>query len=202
MSGSITKHLNGYAIGGKIGNCNVHLRPSHGARVRCVDKQDHIVFHVGTNDIPSGKETEDIAKLIVSLVMCAKASTCDVSISNIITRKGNHQHKAQEVNNHMNEMYTNKNINLIGHSNNIKHQHLIKSKAHLTKRGTYILLTRIVQEISNICQRQCVLLSTDREVTGSCNFAGFKSDSKRACTKPNHLKSHCKNNLNRLILPP
>ena len=157
------------------------------------DKPDHIVFHVGTNDIPSGKETEDIAKLIVSLVMCAKASTCDVSISNIITRKDNHQYKAQEVNNHLNEMCTNKNINLIDHSNNIKHQRLIKSKAHLI---------RIVQEISDICQRQCVLLSTDREVTGSCNFAGFKSDSKKACAKPNHLKSHRKSNLNRLILPP
>ena len=166
------------------------------------DKPDHIVFHVGTNDIPSGKETEDIAKLIVSLVMCAKASTCDVSISNIITRKGNHQHKVQEVNNHLNEMYTNKNINLIDHSNNIKHQHLIKSKAHLTKRGTNILLPGIVQEISNIYQQQCVLLNTDREVMGSCNFAGFKSDSKKACTRPNHLMSHCKNNLNRLILPP
>ena len=99
-------------------------------------------------------------------------------------------------------MYTNKNINLIDHSNNIKYQHLIKSEVHLTKRGTNILLTRIVEEISNICQRQCVLLSTDREVTGSYNFAGFKSESKKTCTKPNHLKSHCKKNLNRLILPP
>ena len=28
VSDSITKHLSGYTIGGKIGNCNVHLRPS------------------------------------------------------------------------------------------------------------------------------------------------------------------------------
>ena len=28
VSDSITKHLNGYTIGGEIGNCNVHLRPS------------------------------------------------------------------------------------------------------------------------------------------------------------------------------
>ena len=112
------------------------------------DKPDHIVFHVGTNDIPSGKETKDIAKLIVRLVMSAKASTCgDVSISNINTRKDYHQHKAQEVNNHLNEIDTNKNINLNDHSKNIKNQHLNKSKVHLTKSGTNILLTRMVQEI-------------------------------------------------------
>ena len=134
--------------------------------------------------------------------MSAKASACDVSISNIITRKDNHQHKAQEVNNHLNEMYTNKNINLNDHSKNMKHQHLNKSKVHLTKRGTKILSTRIVQEILNICQWQCVLLITDGEVTGSCSCDGFKSDSKKACTKPDHLKSHRKSNLNRLILPP
>ena len=49
VSDSITKHLNGYAIGGKIGNCNVHLRPSHGARVRCV--LDHIKPVNGINQI-------------------------------------------------------------------------------------------------------------------------------------------------------
>ena len=73
---SIIKHLNGYVIGGKAGNCNVYVRPSHGAKVRCMvdhvkpiiqDKPDHIIFHVGTNDIPSDKDAGDIAKSIVDL---------------------------------------------------------------------------------------------------------------------------------------
>ena len=88
------------------------------------DKPGHIIFHVGTNDIPSEKDAGDIAKSIVDLGMSANSPTCDASISNIITRKDQHQHKAQEVNNHLKEMCTNKNINLIGHSKNIKHQHL------------------------------------------------------------------------------
>ena len=37
---SIIKHLNGYVIGGKTGNCNVCVRPFHGAKVRCM--VDHI----------------------------------------------------------------------------------------------------------------------------------------------------------------
>ena len=83
--------------------------------------------------------------------MSAKSPTCDVSISNIITRKDKHQHKAQIVNNHLKEMCTNKNIKLIDHGTNIKHQHLNKSKLQLTNRGTNISTT-FAREISNILQ--------------------------------------------------
>ena len=158
---SINKHLNGYVIGGKTGNCNVYVRPSHGAKVRCMvdhikpvmrDKPDHIIFHVGTSEISSDKDAGDIVKSIVDLAMSAKSPTCDVSISKMITRKDKHQHKTQEVNNHLKEMCANKNINLIDHSKNIKHQHLNKSKLHLTKRGTNILSTTFVRKMSNIFQ--------------------------------------------------
>ena len=49
-------------------------------------------------------------------------------------------------------MCTNKNINLINHSKNIKRPHLNKSKLHLTKRGTNALSTTFVRGISNIFQ--------------------------------------------------
>ena len=73
--------------------------------------------------------------------------TYDVSTSNIITRKDKHQHKAQIVNNHLREMCASKNINLIDHSKNIKHQHLNESKLHQIKRGTNILSATFVREI-------------------------------------------------------
>ena len=84
--------------------------------------------------------------------MSAKSPTCDASISNILTRKGKHQHKAQEVNNHLKEMCANKSMNLIDHSKSKKQYNLNKSKLHLTKRGINILLTTYVREISNIFQ--------------------------------------------------
>ena len=84
--------------------------------------------------------------------MSAKSLACDISINNIITRKDKHEHKAQIVNNHLKEMCTNKNINLIDHSKNIKHQHLNKSKLHLTKRATNMISTTSVRAISNIFQ--------------------------------------------------
>ena len=84
--------------------------------------------------------------------MSGKSSTCDVSISNIITRKDKHQHKAQIVNNYLKKMCIIKSINIVDHSKNIKYQHLNKSKLHLTKRGTNILSTTYVREITNIFQ--------------------------------------------------
>ena len=108
------------------------------------DKPDHVIFHAGTNDIPSDKDPGNIAKSIVDLTISPKSPTCDVSIYNIITRKDKHQHKAQEVNNHLKEMCTNKNINLIDQNKNLKKQHLKKSRLHLTKRGTNILSTTFV----------------------------------------------------------
>ena len=118
------KHLNGYVIGGKTGNCNVNVRPSDGTKVRCMedhikpvirDKPDRIIVHVEANDILSDKDAGDIAKSIADLTMSAKSPTCDVSISKIITRKDIYQHKAQKVNNHLKEVCTNKNITLIDH---------------------------------------------------------------------------------------
>ena len=58
---SIIKHLNGYVIRGKVGNCNFYVRPSHGAKVRC--------------------------KVYVDLAMSTKSPTWDASISSIITSK-------------------------------------------------------------------------------------------------------------------
>ena len=54
---------------------------------------------------------------------------------------------------------------------------------HLTKIGTNILLTTFLLDISNIFQWQCVLCSTDGEATGSYNFAGYKTNSKKFCAE-------------------
>ena len=102
------KHLNGYVIGGKTGNCNVYVRPSHGAKVRCM------VVHI---------------------------------------------------------------------------KPIIRDKLHLTERTTNILSTTFVREISNIFRWQCVLSSTNEEVTGRSNFGGYKSNSEKFCTGTNHLGS-------------
>ena len=71
------------------------------------NKSDHIILYVGSNDILSDKDAGDIAKLIGDLVESVKPPICDLTISNIITRKDKHYYKAQKVHKHLKEMCTN-----------------------------------------------------------------------------------------------
>ena len=86
-----------------------------------------------------------------------KGENCDVSISNIILRNDNKKfsQKGQEVNTHLKDMCKEKNIYLIDNTNKIKVQHLNKGKIHLNKRGSNILSSTFVSELSGIlsCQR-------------------------------------------------
>ena len=66
---SIIKHINGYEISGRLENCKVFVRPRHGATNRYLEDHvkpvlranpDEIIFHIETNDLPSGKGNKDI----------------------------------------------------------------------------------------------------------------------------------------------
>ena len=90
---SIVKHVNGYDISRKTENSKVFVRPSHGVTVGCMtdnvkplsrDNPDHIVFHIGTNDVSSNKIPEAIAKSILDLAVSSKLTTCDVSSYNAL----------------------------------------------------------------------------------------------------------------------
>ena len=156
---SIIKHINGYEISGKLENCKVFVRPCHGATIRCLEDHvkpvlrenpDEIIFHIGTNDLPSGKGNKDIAEAIINLAISVKTQLRGVSISGITVRKDKHQNKVQEINDQLRDLCQANNINFIDHSKSIKPQHLNKSRLHLTRRGTSILSTTFVREISNI----------------------------------------------------
>ena len=75
---SIIKHRNGYEISGKLEDRKVFVRPCHGATIRCLE--DHvkavlrenpnkITFHIGVNNLPSGKGNKVIAEAIINLTI-------------------------------------------------------------------------------------------------------------------------------------
>ena len=138
---SKVKHVNWYDISSKTENSKVFVRSSHATVRRMTDhvkpvlrdNSDHVVFHIGTNDVPSKKARETIAKSILDLAISSKSTTCDVSISNILIRKNKHHH-------------------YIDHEKSIKPQHLNKSRLHLNKRGTSVLSSNYIREISNVFQ--------------------------------------------------
>ena len=82
--------------------------------------------------------------------MSVETQSRGVSISGITVRKDKHQNKVQEINDQLRDLCQANNINFIDHSENIKPQHLNKSRLHLTRRATSILSTTFIWEISNI----------------------------------------------------
>ena len=81
-----------------------------------------------------------------------KGKNCDFSVSNIILRTDNKKvnQKRLEVNTHLKYMCNDKFIYLIGNTNKINAQLLNKGKLHLNKRGSNVLSSTFVNELSMI----------------------------------------------------
>ena len=153
LGDSIVKHVNGWEIAKKLPNCKVYAKSFSGAKVRCMkdylkpslrQNPDHVVLHVGTNDLDSDKDPELIAKSIVDLASTVKKDTCEVTISNIVVRNDKFKKKAV--------LCVQRNILLIDHAKTIKPQHLNKSKLHLNVKGSKILRNTFTTTISSIFQ--------------------------------------------------
>ena len=159
LGDSIVKHLNGYDISRQIENCRVYVKGFPGAKTECMkdyaqsttrENPNHILIHVGTNDLPSRRQPDVIAEDIIQLALKLKTNSCDVSISNIVTRNDQYKKKASAVNDKLKNLCKEKNLHYIDHSNSIDTRHLNGSKLHLNVKGTKILFSNFVEAISNI----------------------------------------------------
>ena len=70
------KHIKGYIISTSLDNCKVYVKDFPGARVRCMqdyirptlkENPDHIVIHVGTNNLALNTPAEKVAESIIDL---------------------------------------------------------------------------------------------------------------------------------------
>ena len=91
---------------------------------------NHIILHVGTNNLVLDRTSQDIATSIVNLACSMKDQNLDVSISNIILRNDNKKfsQKGQGVNTHLNDMCDEKNITRL--ITPIKSKHNIQIKVN------------------------------------------------------------------------
>ena len=97
------KNQKSWEMSKKLKNTNVYVRHFTGAKVRCMknhikptlrEKPDHIVLHVGTNDLVSDRPPDLIAKSIVDISSSMKNENHDVTFSNIITQADHFKEKA------------------------------------------------------------------------------------------------------------
>lgn len=160
LSDSKYRLVTGYDFSSKLRNCHVSVKSISGAKTGCMDdyvnpsireKPDHIVLHVGTNNLPL-HSTKKIAEDIIKLGKRLKEEKIDVTVSSILFRNDKFNEKANEVNQLLKKLCIENNLYFIDHSNKIKNSHINQSKVHLNKRGLSILVSTVASHLSNILQ--------------------------------------------------
>ena len=155
----MVKHLNGLEMSKKIKNCKVYVQSFPGAKVQCMDNYkkpsirdelDHLIIHVGTNDLNLEVSSKSIAELIVDLAMSLKTESNNVSVSSIILRTDNSllNQKRSEVNSHLKHPSEERNLYLIENTKKFRSHHLNKGRLHLKRKGSKLLNDRFIRQLS------------------------------------------------------
>ena len=157
LGDSIVKSVHGYLLTKKLRNKKlIKIRSFSGARVSCMYDHveptirefnpNHIILHVGTNELKSSKTASLISRSVIDLALSLKSETNAVTISLIVPRKDSLNNKAQEVNSRLINTCSERDITFIDHTDTIDtERHLNKSKVHLNKSGT-------IEFAKNVCQ--------------------------------------------------
>ena len=143
----MVKKVNGFFLTKDINHkCLVKVRSFSSAKTRCMHDHvkptirdfdpEHIILHVGTNDLNSEKTASQIANSIIELALSLKNETNTIHVSLIVPRQDDFNNKANEVNHRLMNMCNTRNIKYINHSTIDPEQHLNESHLHLNKYGS------------------------------------------------------------------
>ena len=162
MSDSNVKHIRGYELSQRVENCKV-FKSFSGAKERCMkdyiqptlrETPSHVILRVGTNEVTTKQDSQQIAESIVKLTVKIKKNF-DVSISistylYITDRNDKYLRKIADVNRNLKSRCREKKFHFKNHGNSITVRYLNASILHLNKRGTQFLTNQFAEAISNI----------------------------------------------------
>ena len=94
-----------------------------------------IIFHIGTNDLVTNKDSNEIANEIVQLAKSTKTDKSKVAISSLVPRKDKLNAKAKEVTTFLKEKSEKSNFDLISHFKINPHCHTNAKGPHLNNYG-------------------------------------------------------------------
>ena len=158
LGDNIIKHVKSYSLSKSVDNWEVYVKDFPGARVRCMqdylrptirENPDHIILHIGTNDLATNIPPEKVVGSIIDLASSLKSNSCSVAISNITVGNDRYRKKVVQINRHLKTLCIERNFELISNENIITEKHSNGSKLHLNKRGTIILSNTFTEAISN-----------------------------------------------------
>ena len=158
----MVKHIQGWDISSKLHNKHkVYVHSFSSAKVKsmkdyskpCIkeEKPDHLILHVGTNDLASENTAERIAKPIVDLAKGLVPDDGTISVSIIVPRNGKLNGKSGEVNSYLERMFSNVNMHFIDNARVINPKnHLNNRKLHLNLKGTAKLRDLFINSIKKV----------------------------------------------------
>ena len=94
-----------------------------------------IIIHIGTNDLPGNKNSDEIANEIGEFPNSFKTSENNVAVSSIVSRKDRFNSKAKEVNKNLKDKSEEHNLQLIQHYNINPFRHTNAKGLHLNNYG-------------------------------------------------------------------
>ena len=147
---SIVKKLNGSLLTRKIKHKYlIKKRSLSGTKTSCMTDHikptlqdinpDHIVLHLGTNNLRTENTASYIANAAIDLATSLKNDDNTVTVSDIVPRLDDLNNKANEVNRHLVQMCKERNISFLSHDENTDpSNHLNESKLHFNSNGIKI----------------------------------------------------------------
>ena len=125
LSENIVKHVSGYEISHQIENCKVYIGRFPSTKTEYMkdyaqptkEKPNHVLIHVRTYYSPMRRQSDVIAEGIIQLALKLKTHSCNVSVSNIVARNNQYRKKAPAVNHKLKDLYKEKSLHCIDHSN-------------------------------------------------------------------------------------
>ena len=101
------------------------------------NQPDHLMFHVGTNDLAIKNNAEKIVKSVVDLVKGLVADDPTISASSIVLRNDKLNGKAAEVNSYLERMCSNVNMHFIDNAR------VVNPKNHLNNKFQFESFNKI-----------------------------------------------------------
>ena len=162
LGDSMVKKVNGFYLTRNIKHkFLVKVRPFSSAKTRCMYDHakptirelnpEHIILHVGTNDLDTEKTTSQISKSILDLASSLKNETNTIHVLLINPRNDHLNNKVNEVNNRLINMCQQRNIKIINHINTIDpSKHLNESLFHLNRYGAIEFVNNFKKGLCNL----------------------------------------------------
>ena len=145
LGDSMVKKVNGFHLTKHIKHKYlVKVRSFSSAKTRCMYDHvkptmrdfnpEHVIIHVGTNDLNSDKTASQIANSIVELALSLKNENNNIYVSLIVPRNDNLNNKVNEVNSRLTNMCNHRGFPVINHTKTIDPgNHLNESQLHLNR---------------------------------------------------------------------